>query len=715
MDQKSKQLEEALLRRQGSLLRSLFIAAVGLGVVDAERKLAAAYSSAQSLVIEELPKAAEKLHLRVRPLPLEMVQKEQAPSPAIVKLRDGRYVLLGRSNPKQVLIFYPEEDKPTLTPWEDVQEQWSGPLFVLEKKFSFEDLARQFNFSWFLPVLKHYKPLFRDVVIASFFLQVFGILMPLFTQVIIDKVIGSNGIATLDMLALGLVAACLFQAAMGILRTYLLTHTTNKIDVILGARLFRHVLALPLPYFETRRVGDTLMRMGAMNSIREFLTGSALTALLDVLFIFVFLFVMFYYSVPLSFLALLAIPVYLAQNILATPVYQRKLQEVWTAEAANKSFLVEAITGIHTIKSMALEPQFNHRWEGLLARYVQTTFNNGVFNMLLNSNGQLIDKVAGFAVLGYGGYLVMQGQLTLGQLIAFQMLSGQVAAPLQRVVSLWQTVQQAILSMERLGDILHTRPENIRPSKETLSQGVLQGNIALQNITFRYRPDMDPVLKEVSLEIAAGSRVGIVGRSGSGKSTLTKLIQGLYQPEAGSIHIDGVQMAEVDPVWLRRQVGVVLQENFLFNGSVRENIAAAAPSAPMEAIIQVAQLAGAHEFILELPEGYDTKVGERGTALSGGQRQRLAIARALLTNPRVLIFDEATSALDYESERIVMQHLDGIAAQRTMVMIAHRLSTVRHCDCIVVVDKGRIVEQGTHEELIALQGLYYQLLLQQEG
>ncbi|MEA4836636.1 MAG: type I secretion system permease/ATPase [Anaeromusa sp.] len=702
------------LCRQGSLLRCLFIAAVALGVADAERMLAEKYPPGYVLTAEELPQAAKRVHLRVRNRTVAAEELAELPIPAIAKLRDGRYAILGRSNQRKILIFYPETTQPVLTPYEELQGNWSGQVFLLEKVFHYTDFARKFNFSWFLPVLQHYKPLFRDVLIASFFLQIFGIMMPLFTQVVVDKVIGNRGLSTLDVLTMGLVVAGLFQAAMGILRTYLLTHTTNKVDVILGARLFRHVLALPLPYFETRRVGDTLMRMGAMNSIREFLTGSALTSFLDAGFVVVFLAIMLYYSVPLTVLALLAIPVYLAQNILATPVYQRKLQEVWSAGSENNSFLVEAVTGIHTIKSMALEPQFNHRWEGLLARYVKTTFNSGVLNMFLNNSGSLIEKLSGFAVLGYGGYLVMQGQLTLGQLIAFQMLSGQASAPLLRLVSLWQTVQQAVLSMERLGDILHTRPENIRPTQGgTLEE--LKGDILLDNVVFRYRPDADPVLQGVSLQMAAGSRIGIVGRSGSGKSTLTKLIQCLYHPEAGSVSIDGIKTAEIDPSWLRRQIGVVLQENFLFNGSVRENIAAAAPSAPMEAIIRVAQLAGAHEFILELPEGYDTKVGERGTALSGGQRQRIAIARALLTNPKVLIFDEATSALDYESERIIMQHLDGIAAQRTMIMIAHRLSTVRHCDCIFVIDKGRLVEQGSHEELLALQGVYYQLHLQQEG
>lgn len=703
------------LRQQGSLLRCLLVAGVAMGVGEVQRKLAKLYPPGYCLQEREFIKTAKKINIIAVKHRMDIAQLPEVHIPAIAQLVDGRYVVLGRSTQKQMLVFFPEEENPKLVPFTELSVMWSGIIFTLEKKFSYEDLARKFNFSWFMPVVLRYKRFFYEVIAASFFLQLFGLIMPLFTQVIIDKVIGNNGITTLDVLAGGLLIAGLFQSVMSILRTYLLTHTTNKIDVILGARLFRHILGLPLQYFERRRVGDTLMRVAAMTTIREFLTGSALTAMLDAFFVVVFLAVMFYYSTPLTLIALVAVPVYLLQNIIVTPLYQQRLQEVWTAGAVRNAFLVESVTGMHTIKSMALEPQFNHQWEQLLARYVQKNFNNGVFNMVLGNSGSIIDQLAGFAVLWYGGYMVMEGQLTLGQLIAFRMLAGQASAPILRLVSMWQTVQQAILSVERLGDILHTRPENLRPETKSNQLANLRGEISLEQVTFRYRPDNDPVLIDVSLQIPAGSRIGIVGRSGSGKSTLTKLVQRLYIPEAGAVKIDGQNVAEMNPAWLRRQTGVVLQENFLFTGTIRENIAVAVPSAPMDAIIQVAQAAGAHEFILELPEGYDTKVGERGATLSGGQRQRIAIARALLVNPRILIFDEATSALDYESERIITENLEQIAAGRTLLTIAHRLSTVRLCDVIIVMDKGCIVEQGTHEELLVKKGLYYQLSLQQEG
>lgn len=706
--------KEIQIRRKGGLLRSLLIVALSLGIENANEKLAKNYLPGQSLSEEEFCKAAKKLHLKVTSQKVAFNEALALVPPIVTRLRDERYVVLGNRNQEQVLVFYPEEDKPMLVPFEKMEQEWAGMAYTFKKEFSFEELAHKFNFSWFMPVVLRYKRFLYEVIAASFFLQLFGLVMPLFTQVIVDKVIGNNGLATLDVLALALIFAGLFQAVMGILRTYLLTHTTNKMDVLLGARLFRHVIALPLQYFERRRVGDTLMRIASMNSIREFLTGSALTSLLDAFFVFVFIGIMLYYSVPLTMIALLALPVYLIQNVVATPLYQKRLQEVWNAGAESNSFLVESVTGIQTVKSMALEPQFNHQWEKRLATYVQKTFNSGVLNMFLGNSGSLIEKLAGFGVLWYGGNMVMAGEFTLGQLIAFQMISGQASAPLLRLVGLWQTVQQAILSVERLGDILHTRPEILRSAKENRNLQLIQGRVAFKDVTFRYLPNCEPALNEINLEIPAGSRIGVVGRSGSGKSTLTKLIQRLYIPEKGVVEIDGVSVAEMEPNWLRRQTGVVLQENYLFSGSVRENIAIAAPSTSMDAIIQVAKIAGAHEFILELPEGYDTKVGERGAALSGGQRQRIAIARALLSNPRILIFDEATSALDYESENIIMNNLHEIAVGRTLIMIAHRLSTVRHCDYIIVVDKGRIVEKGSHAELIRQNGLYSQLYLQQE-
>lgn len=653
------------------------------------------------------------LQIRVKNIDLSIEELLTFQGPLLIQGKDGSYRVLGMKDERRIVTFLPGEN-PFVSNWEMFESFWSGKAWQIVPRITWRNLLIRYNVTWFTNVILHYKRFLYESLTASFFLQLFGLLTPLFTQVILDKVIPNHGIATLDMLALLLVFLYFFQALMGFLRTYLLTHTTNKFDVILGTRIFRQMLSLPLPYFENRRVGDTLMRIGALSTVRQFLTGTALTLTLDAFFSIVFILVLFSYSVSLSLIILALLPIFFLINYYATPIFKQRLEAVWEAANENNSFIVEAVSGMHTVKSLALEPQFNQKWEQLLGKYVTRTFDSAVFNIGIGGATQAVQMISGFTVLWFGGNMVMRGEMTLGQLIAFQMLTAQVVTPMMHLVTSWQSFQQAGLSMERLGDIINTRPEPVLMPMRNQGKP-LQGQIDLEQVSFRYRPDHEPVLRDITVSIAPGQRIGIVGRSGSGKSTFTKLIQKMYLPEAGSIRIDGVSLQEVEPQWLRPQIGVVMQENYLFNGTVRENIALSNPSAPMEAVIVAAQMAGAHEFILELSEGYDTKVGEKGASLSGGQRQRIAIARALLTNPRILIFDEATSALDYESETIIMEHLEQICAGRTMMMIAHRLSTVRACDCILVIDKGRLVEQGSHEELVEKKGLYYHLYQQQEG
>ncbi|CQR74689.1 Toxin RTX-I translocation ATP-binding protein [Sporomusa ovata DSM 2662] len=695
-------------------LISLVTAAKALGKSANEKTIRAACGlEKRTLGTRDILRAAKYLKLKAKQ---HQPQPEELPKlsiPMIALMKDGVYVVVGRNNDKKVSIINPYRGHPEVISFEHFISEWSGELVTIVRPFSIKDAGRHFNIAWFVPVLLRYKRFFGEILLASFFLQLFGLVTPLFTQVIIDKVLVNKGVATLDILAVVLAVCAVFQTGMTILRTYLSVHTTNRVDVIFGTKLFRHIAALPLKYFEQRRVGDTLVRVAAMNTIRDFLTGSAMTVVMDTFFSIVFLAVMFYYSASLTAIALLVLPVYLLQNIIATPRYRERLDAVWAAGAESNAFLVEAVTGIHTVKSLAIEPQFNHRWEQLLAKYVRTTFTSATFNIVINNSSNLIQGLSSFSILWFGGHMVMAGKMTVGQLIAFQMLSGQANAPLLRLVGMWQSFQLVGLSVERLGDILNTPPEQAHSTRQAGLPAV-QGAVALEDVTFRYSIDGPVVLNGIHLNIKPGMRVGIVGRSGSGKSTLTKLVQRLYLPEAGRVLIDGMDIAKAEPAWLRRQIGVVLQENYLFSGSVRDNIATARPSASMEEIITVAEVAGAHEFILELPEGYDTKVGERGTSLSGGQRQRIAIARALLVNPRILIFDEATSALDYQSERIIMQNLNQIAAGRTLLMIAHRLSTVRRCDTILVIDRGKVIEQGSHEELMAGKGFYYKLYIQQE-
>lgn len=695
------------------LLACLLAVAQAFGEAD-EEDIARTYAAAPRGSLEDtLAWVSKQRKWRLQKLEPEAGQPLQLAIPTLARTKKGSYCLLGQQIGTKIYVFSPNEGA-GLLPIEAVLQECETPFFVVLPPFSWKKWLNKYSLDWFLTVILRYKKYLWEIVAAAFFLQLFGILTPLFTQVIIDKVIGSGGISTLDVLGASLVVLYLFQTGMGILRTYLFTHTTNKLDVILGTRLFRHLVSLPLPYFEHRRVGDTMMRVGALSSIRNFLTGSAITLSLDVVFSVVFLVVMLLFSVPLTLLTLVFLPLFLFQNIVATPMFKKRIEAVWAAGAENNSFMVEAVTGMSTVKSMALEPQFKARWEQLLGKYVRTTFNTATFQIGLGSASSLVQRISTMAILWAGGNMVMNGSLTLGQLIAFQMLAGQFIGPMMTLMGMWQSVQQSGLAMERMGDILHTPQEPVLASlKQKLPS--IRGEVKMENLVFRYRPDLEPVVKGVSFTIPAGNRVGIVGRSGSGKSTLAKLLQRLYAPEQGELYIDGIPTGKVEPQWLRQQIGVVMQENYLFKGSIRDNIALTRPSASMEEVIKVARQAGAHEFILELPEGYDTTVGERGASLSGGQRQRIAIARALLNNPRILIFDEATSALDYESERILMENLDTICQGRTVFFIAHRLSTVRRSDVILVMEKGQIVEGGSHDELLKAQGLYAHLYQQQEG
>ena len=506
----------------------------------------------------------------------------------------------------------------------------------------------------------------------------------------------------------------MFETILSILRTYLFAHTTNRIDVELGARLFRHLMALPIGYFQSRRVGDSVARVRELENIRNFLTGSALTLVIDLFFTFVFLGVMFIYSPLLTWIVIGAFPFYIGISAGATPVFKRRLDEKFERGAENQAFLVESVNGVETLKAMAVEPQMQRKWEEQLAAYVAASFRVLSLANTASNVVQLINKLVTAAILYVGAKLVISGDLTVGELVAFNIMAGRVSQPVLRLAQMWQDFHQARLSIARLGDILNTNPEQTYSPSQTALPAI-RGDISFEHVTFRYRIDGPAVLQDVSFSVPSGQIVGIVGPSGSGKSTLAKLIQRLFVPEGGRIMIDGMDISIVDPAWLRRQIGVVLQDNVLFNRSVRDNIALSNPAMPTERVIAAAQLAGAHDFVLELPYGYDTVVGERGSTLSGGQRQRLAIARALVSNPQILIFDEATSALDYESERVIQTNLPQITRGRTVFIVAHRLSTVRRADRIITIDHGRLVEDGTHDELLKTNGRYASLHRLQAG
>ena len=670
--------------------------------------------SGQPLSDTELLRAAKHIGLKAGVKQLAWSRLPTTPLPAIAKRRDGRYVVLAKIEAEKVLIQDPVEARPLVLSREQFESAWAGELLLFTKRAHLRLQDLKFDFTWFIPAIVKYRKFLGEVLVASFFLQLFALLTPLFTQVVIDKVLVHKGFTTLHVLAAGMIALAIFEATLGGLRTYLFAHTTNRIDVGLGAQLFRHILALPLSYFEARRVGDTVARVRELEHIRQFLTSNSVTVVLDLFFTVVFLAVMWFYSPDLTLVVMASLPVYALLSVAITPAIRARLHEKFNRGADNQAFLVESVSGIQTVKAMAVEPPLLRKWEEQLAGYVKASFRATSLMTIAGQVATGVQKITTVAVLWVGAYRVIDGSLSIGQLIAFTMLSAQVTGPLLRLVNLWQEFQQVGISVQRLGDVLNAQPEpSYNPNRTTLPQ--VAGRITFEDVTFRYRPDGQEVIRKVSFTVPPGQVIGIVGRSGSGKSTIAKLIQRLYVPERGRILVDGVDLAQVDPAWLRRQVGVVLQENFLFNRSVRDNIALADPGLSMERVIQAAKLAGAHEFILELPEGYDTMVGEHGCSLSGGQRQRIAIARALVANPRILIFDEATSALDYESEAIIQRNMAQIAKGRTVVIIAHRLSTVRPAHRIYVVERGELLEQGTHDELLRAGGFYARLHQYQEG
>lgn len=668
---------------------------------------------------DDLLRAAKLLQVKARRIDTTIEKLPSMPLPAIARDRSGDFFILGKVDVSpdgrlSALIQRPDAPAPIVWDWSELEAAFDGTLILLTTREQIAGEARPFDLSWFIPALVKYRAALRDVLIASFAIQVIALATPLFFQLLIDKVLAHNAMTTLAVLAFGLTVVSLWEILLSGLRSWLFAHTTSRVDAELGAQMFHHLLNLPLSYFESRRVGDSVARVRELETIREFLTSNALTLLLDVVFTIVFFIVMLLYSPLLTLIVALSIPAYVLISVVVTPPLRRRLDEKFARGADNQAFLVESVTAIRTLKSMAVEPQMREKWDRQIAGYAQTGF---AVAQLANWGGQavqLVSKITMVALLYFGARQVMTGDMSVGALIAFNMLSAHVSGPILRLAQLWQNFQQVRISVDRLGDVLNTRTEPQHdPTKASLPP--IEGRIAFDRVRFRYRPDTPEVLRDISLEIAPGEMIGIVGPSGSGKSTFTKLIQRLYVATQGRVLVDGTDLTLVDPSWLRRQLGVVLQENELLNRSVRDNIALSDPAAPMDSVIRAAKLAGAHEFILELPHAYDTAIEERGANLSGGQRQRIAIARALMSDPRILILDEATSALDAESEAVIQQNLKAMAAGRTVIIIAHRLSAVRQCDRILTIEAGMVTEIGTHDSLLAAGGRYAALHRQQIG
>jgi subfamily B ATP-binding cassette protein HlyB/CyaB len=655
----------------------------------------------------DLIRYARKLPVKVRFITSDPERLASTPMPVLAPMVDGRWLVVARIADGKVLAQNPAHRAPQLLPLEEFEQGWTGSLLLMTRRATLSDPFQRFGVAWFMTAIRKYRRPLIEVLIGSFFVQMFALLTPLFFQVVIDKVFVQRGLSTLEVLAVGMMALAVFDTVLGGVRTFVLAHTSNRIDVELGARLFRHLFALPMAYFHARRVGDTIARIRELDTIRQFLTSSALTLSLDLFFSLLFLIVLFLYSPLLTLIVAGALPLYVGLSISVTPIFRARLNERFKRGAENNSFLVEAVSGVETIKSMALEPVMQRRWEEQLAGYVRASFGVTTLNTFGAQIASFINRLTGILILFIGAKQVIDGHLTVGELIAFNMIAGQLSAPVLRIAQLWQDFQQVRISIDRTGDILNSTPEPGNASSARLP--AIRGDIVLTNVNFRYRLDSQLILRDINLAIPAGQVIGIVGSSGSGKSTLAKLVQRLFVPETGNVTVDGHDVSLVDPSWLRRQIGVVLQENILFNRTVRDNIALADSAMEMERVIEAAQLAGAHDFIVGLPEGYNTMIGERGASLSGGQRQRIAIARALATNPAILIFDEATSALDYESEAAIQTNMQRICTGRTVLLIAHRLSTLRMADRIIAVEKGEIVEDGAHHALLAAKGRYASL------
>ncbi len=674
------------------------------------------YAGSDGFWTHDATKAAKLLGLKAKRVRRRAEDLANLPLPAIVIDQQGGCRILGQVHDGKALLQGTEQPKPYSLPVEALLEpdETTLSVMVFRRTGALSSLQQKFDISWFIPSIIKYKRLLGQVLLASFFIQLFALVTPLFFQVVVDKVLVHQGLTTLDVLGFGFLVICIFDVLLNGLRTYLFSHTSNRIDVVLGARLFHHLLRLPIAYFQSRRVGDTVARVRELDSIRQFITGSALTLCVDLFFTLVFFAVMFLYSPTLTWIVLGSLPLYAVLSLIITPILRNRLNEKFKLGAENQAFLVEACNGVETLKSLAVEPQMQRRWEDQMAAYVHASFRALNLGNVANQIASLINKLVTIGILWVGAHLVIAGELSVGMLIAFNMIAGRVSQPILKLVQLWQDFQQAGISVKRLGDILNTpREAGHNPNRTTLPE--VKGEIRFEHVKFRYGMDRPLVIDDVQVSLKPGEVVGIVGRSGSGKSTLTKLVQRLYVPEAGRVLIDGVDLALVDPAWLRRQVGVVLQESFLLNRSIRENIALADPGAPMEKVIHAARQAGAYDFILALPEGFDTVVGEQGSSLSGGQKQRIAIARALMADPKILIFDEATSALDYESEAIVQANMRQICQGRTVLIIAHRLSAVRDASRIVVMEQGRIVEQGEPGKLLQQKGHFARLSAMQSG
>lgn len=664
----------------------------------------------QPVGAEDLARAAKLIGLKARIVHNPSAKRLRGmPPPALIKLHDEQWAIFGiETTPGRFRVVYPRSGREQQLPLAEILEQLDGDVVLIGKDFRLSAEQLRFNLAWFIPSIKRYNRPLIHVFVASLFIQLLGLATPLSFQLVVDKVLVHKSFSTLVVVISALVLLAAFEAVLKYLRIYVLNHTSNRIDVELGAKLFAHLLRLPIAYFESRAAGVIVTRAREIENVRQFLTGRGIPSVIDLCFVFVYVAVLFLYSVELTCVLLLIWPLHILIAALLRPAFRKKVKDKFRRWASSQELLVESVVGIQTLKAAAVEPMFQRKWEERLSAYVKDGFATVILGARAQTATEFLSRLTTALILFFGVQAVIAGTLTIGELIAFVLISNQVTQPILRTAQLWQDFQEVQVSVEHLGDILNAPVE--RTATALADPAPVRGELDFRNVTFRYRPDLPDVVSDFSLSIEAGEMVGIVGPSGSGKSTLGKLVQRLYEPTSGEILLDGVDITQLDPSWLRRQLGVVLQENFLFNQTVHENIALARPDMSRTEVMTVARLTGADDFIRKLPQGYDTLIQERGANLSGGQRQRIAIARALATNPRVLILDEATSSLDYESERIIRANMRQIARARTVIIIAHRLAAVRDCDRIVGMSDGAITEVGTHDGLLTSRnGIYARL------